>query len=182
VPLNCRCEYDPVQEVKDYPKGGAIPGRMSKELSKKTPKQCGICGSTTERLMRTGCCGNWVCDNEHKYEMMSYSRAFCGRSHARYTICGSHTGSGHHCDKPNCPCPRIDPGDCRACNDCFNDTRGEWFGTNGYNFTPSRCPAKGALHTDECSTCKRRVHTGHEGYSTMPDGSVSCNECGGMGF
>ncbi len=39
-----------------------------------------------------------VCDTTHRYQMGSYSRAFCQRSHERYTLCGNH-GVEPGCDK-----------------------------------------------------------------------------------
>jgi hypothetical protein len=34
---------------------------------KKEPKpRCGLCGKT-KNLIKTECCGNWTCNDEHKY-------------------------------------------------------------------------------------------------------------------
>ncbi len=39
-----------------------------------------------------------VCNNSHRYQIGTYSRAFCQRSHDRYTLCGYH-GVEAACDK-----------------------------------------------------------------------------------
>jgi SWIM/SEC-C metal-binding protein len=56
-----------------------------------TPR-CALCGSTTN-LIRTECCGQWICDDEKNYELFSYARNSCHRNHRRYTLCGIHHAS-----------------------------------------------------------------------------------------
>ncbi|KAG5177573.1 hypothetical protein JKP88DRAFT_332136 [Tribonema minus] len=137
-------------------------GTLLPEL-RPNPPECGICGRT-EPLSLTPCCQNLICNRQHEYELFSYSREFCDRSHDRYTACGFHHGAGH-------------AGDWRTCERCaadFNDDY--WYSNNGYNFTPGPAPPKGSFHTAECDVCKGRVHRGFEGYSTYR-GQVSCNDC-----
>jgi len=91
-------------------------------------KQCGICGASNRRLKRTHCCKNWVCDNEDQYQLMSYSRDFCSRSHDRYTLCGACKECWNH-GSP----------DWRTCKKCLDETSLQdsvWRGLNGYNFLP----------------------------------------------
>lgn len=57
-------------------------------------KKCGLCGKT-KNLIRTECCNNWICDDEHKYVLFSYANNSCSRNHSRYTLCSYHHGEGH---------------------------------------------------------------------------------------
>ena len=43
-------------------------------------KKCFICGAT-KNLVRTECCGKWICDDEDKYVVFSYARNSCHRNH-----------------------------------------------------------------------------------------------------
>ena len=56
--------------------------------------RCGLCGKT-KNLTKMECCGNWICDDEHKYVMFSYARNSCHRNHLRYTLCGYHSYLSH---------------------------------------------------------------------------------------
>ena len=49
-------------------------------------KKCFICGATTN-LVRTECCGKWICDDEDEYVLFSYARNSCHRNHRRFTLC-----------------------------------------------------------------------------------------------
>jgi len=126
--------------------------------------QCFMCGAgaTEVNLGYTRCCHAVVCDNEHEYQMMSYSRDHCARSHARYTTCGSHESEGHS------------GADWRTCRPCLTSTGGidartgtrSWYSTNGFNVTPAfedQLP-KGSNFTYKCadSSCKTRILPGHE--------------------
>ncbi|CAG9461830.1 unnamed protein product [Pedinophyceae sp. YPF-701] len=141
------------------------------------PRECGICGRTSP-LKRTACCGEWVCDRDDEYELMSYSREFCHRSHERYTICGTHHSDRNH---------RGDQ-DWRTCGVCEADFAGQipgtrlWYSTNGYNFVPgleAQYP-KGSFITTECCECRRRLYLGTESYSAKAGNGVflySCDAC-----
>ena len=41
-------------------------------------KKCGLCGKT-EELTKTPCCDNWICDDEHTYQIFSFERNSCYR-------------------------------------------------------------------------------------------------------
>ena len=56
------------------------------------------------------CCGQVVCNREDEYQMFSYSREFCDRSHRRYTTCGKHDSERHS-------------GDWRECKICVDELR-----------------------------------------------------------
>ena len=44
--------------------------RMMTPAMKKADKpRCGLCGKN-KNLTETECCGNWICDDEHKYLML----------------------------------------------------------------------------------------------------------------
>ena len=130
---------------------------------------CGICG-TKENLERTECCGNWICNTEADYQMFSYSRKHCIRSHRKYTMCGTHCSESHE-------------GDWRTCEACATfafEGAGvrSWYTTNGYNFTPGLFAAysTGSSITDQCSRCQGRIATGFEGYSSSGQG-LCCESC-----
>ena len=65
--------------------------KMRKRIVK---HHCGLCGKTRD-LVKTGCCGNWICNDEHKYIMFSYARNSCSRNHSRYTLCSFHCTEKH---------------------------------------------------------------------------------------
>lgn len=138
---------------------------------------CFMCGAGANEvnLGYTRCCNAVVCDNEHEYEMMSYSRDHCIRSHSRYTTCGSHFSEGHS-------------GDWRTCHDCRNrlseDTGARtWYSTNGFNITPdseSSFPKGSNLtarcaHKDNGQQCKKRILPGHDQEMMSSNGTGS--EC-----
>jgi len=132
-------------------------------------------------LGKTRCCGLTICDNEFEYEMMSYSRDHCIRSHDRYTTCGYHHNNNH---------PGNDWRTCELCkNDLNNDGNGggggnvrSWYSNNGYNATPaleSDYP-QGSFITSQCDNCSGRIATGWEGHSTsFKNGTavMMCSSC-----
>ena len=141
--------------------------------------RCFVCGAKDDeaQLGFTECCNSVVCDNEHEYEMMSYSQDHCKRSHCRYTLCGYHHTEGH-------------VGDWRVCGQCKDDFLGgklegsarSWYSTNGFNMTPaleSDLP-QGSFITEPCGGCDGRITPGHDSVSTSftRDGQVTlCSRC-----
>lgn len=82
-----------------------MPTRKKKPAMQKTPAvkrkskavdgpKCGLCGKK-KNLVRTECCGQWICNDEDKYVLFSYSQNSCHRNHRRMTLCGYHHGEGH---------------------------------------------------------------------------------------
>jgi hypothetical protein len=125
----------------------------------KTPKKsnrprCGLCGKTAN-LTKTECCGNWICDDEHKYVMFSYARNSCSRNHRRYTLCSSHYTEGHSGDWKDCP-------KCRA---GIETEMYVWYGTNEYNF--EKLPNPPEYEPTHCADCGRVIRLGTEGYSVQ---------------
>ena len=122
----------------EYPR--AITGKEEKpkpktiHRSRKTSldqPRCGLCGSTTKKLTRTPCCGNWICDDEEDYVLFSYAHNSCHRNHDRYTLCSSHFNERHTGRWQ----------DCKKCRKGFETEMYVWYGTNKYNFRETRKPA-----------------------------------------
>lgn len=161
------CAFDESREFKKFPSFDREPPAEA--------RVCGICG-LTEPLRRTECCGMWICDRERDYQMFSFSRDFCSRSHNRYTSCAFHKNESHG------------DGDWRDCEPCralahtgdASSSVRSWYSTNGYNFTPGRASEypQGSFITAECSGCGGRVACGFEGHSTVGR-SLLCSACTG---
>ena len=96
-------------------------GNLKKSVSK---KKCGLCGSTKKKLTKTPCCGNWICDDVHMYQIFSYAKNSCYRNHDRYTLCSTHYHEGHTGRWQ----------DCKKCKDDIDLPNYNYFGTNEYNF------------------------------------------------
>jgi len=158
-----------VDELEKYPLG-CFPIRDPPSGAKLSCFICGAGGSEV-KLGRTDCCNLPVCDNEEEYQMFSYSRDFCKRSHSRYTSCGFHHNNRH-------------AGDWRECTKCDDelpqDTSGvrSWYSTNGFNVTPAleRCLTQGSYLTKPCSGCKGRIMPGHDG-EIFAYGKTYCARC-----
>ena len=137
---------------------------------KKSPKtatgdvpRCGLCGKTG-KLTKTECCGQWICDDEHKYKLFSYARNSCYRNHSRFTLCGGHYEEGHEGSWQDCP----------ECREAFETELYVWFGTNEYNFEKLENPP--AFEPTKCAACHRVIHLGAEGYSVKGE-EYLCDEC-----
>jgi len=133
---------------------------------KKTVKprpRCGLCGKT-KSLTKTPCCGNWICDDEHKYVMFSYARNSCYRNHERYTLCPYHHNeehSGHWKD-------------CKICRKSFATEMYVWYGTNEFNFEKLENPPE--YEPTRCSTCGKIIKLGTDGYAQLGD-EYTCEKC-----
>lgn len=97
--------------------------RPAKPASTKPVARCGLCGKT-KNLTKSECCGNWICDDEHTYQLFSYARNSCSRNHRRYTLCGYHFNEGHEGHWK----------DCEKCRDSFETEMYVYYGANEYNF------------------------------------------------
>lgn len=102
--------------------------------------RCGLCGKT-KNLTKTGCCGNWICDDSHKYVLFSYARNSCFRNHNHYTLCAYHHANGHKGRWQDCP----------RCRKSFEPEIYVWYGTNEYNFEKLEHPPEFA--PTHCSGC-----------------------------
>ena len=122
---------------------------MPKGASKTQPQKarCGLCGITS-KLIKTECCGNWICDDEHKYVLFSYANNSCDRNHRRYTLCAYHHNEGHKGDWKNC----------RKCRTSLKTEIYVWYGTNEYNF--EKLPNPPSFEPTKCSKCGVAIKLG----------------------
>ncbi len=130
--------------------------------------RCGLCGKTGE-LIRTECCGNWLCDDEDQYVMFSYAHNSCSRNHRRYTLCGQHHAAGHK-------------GDWKDCAKCRNDMETEmyvYFGTNEYNF--EKLPNPPPYEPTRCRECGRVIRLAYDMHSYSAEG-YRCEKCTDLEF
>lgn len=139
---------------------------MSKGSSNKmkpSPARCGLCGNTNN-LIKTACCDNWICDDEHKYVLFSYSNVSCHRNHDRYTLCASHFHEGHPGDWKNC----------KQCREAFETEMYVWYGTNEFNFEKLENPP--SYQPTHCSKCGKVIKLGTDGYTISGD-DYWCEKC-----
>jgi len=128
-----------------------------------TAPACGLCGNT-KNLTKTECCGRWICDDEHKYVLFSYSRNSCYRNHRRMTLCGHHAAEGHDGDWRDCP----------KCREEFETEMYVWYGTNEYNFEKLKDPPR--YEPTKCHKCGRVIVLSEGGYS-MSGAGYFCERC-----
>ena len=128
----------------------------------KSPR-CGLCGKR-KNLIKTDCCGQWICDDEHKYVAFSYARNSCNRNHRRYTLCGYHFANEHTGDWKECP----------SCLNSFKTEMYVWYGTNEYNFEKLENPP--SFEPTICNRCNKVIVLSEEGYSTKGD-EYLCEKC-----
>jgi hypothetical protein len=124
--------------------------------------RCGLCGKR-KKLTRTGCCGQWICDDEDNYVLFSYAHNSCSRNHRRYTLCGFHFVEGHK-------------GSWQDCKRCRRDIEPEMyahFGTNDYNFEKLADPP--AYEPTRCAGCNKVIKLATEGYTVSKDGTYCIN-------
>jgi len=131
--------------------------------AKATKPRCGLCGKT-KNLTRTACCGNWICDDEHKYVLFSYARNSCHRNHSRYTLCGYHFSEDHEGDWKTC----------KKCREGFEPEMVAYFGTNEYNF--EKMPDPPSFEPTQCSKCGKVIVLPEGGYAHGVDG-YRCSDC-----
>ena len=125
--------------------------------------KCGLCGKSGG-LMRTDCCGTWICDDEDKYVMFSYARNSCHRNHRRFTLCGYHHAEGHAGDWQHC----------RKCRNSFETEMYVWYGTNEHNFV--KLPNPPSYEPTKCSKCGHVIRLGTDGY-TQSGEEYWCEKC-----
>jgi hypothetical protein len=126
--------------------------------------RCGLC-SKTKNLTCTECCGNWICDDEHKYVLFSFARNSCYRNHSRYTLCAYHHQEGHSGDWKTC----------KICRKNFETELYVWYGINEYNFEKLKNPP--SYKPTHCASCGNVIRLGKDGYTIAPDGKYFCLEC-----
>lgn len=137
---------------------------MSTPTKKKANKpRCGLCGKT-KNLIQTECCGNWICDDLHKYVPFSYSTKSCSRNHQRYTLCAFHFNEGHKGDWKTC----------KKCRAEFEPEMVVWYGTNEHNF--EKMPDPPAYEPTLCASCGTVIQLGVHGCVRSGD-QYRCMAC-----
>ncbi|MEZ5943340.1 MAG: DUF1186 domain-containing protein [Planctomycetaceae bacterium] len=142
-----------------------IPSKSGNADDAAATEQCGLCGSSTN-LIRTPCCGNWICNDESEYKLFSFERNSCFRNHSRFTLCGAHFAAGHEGDWKDCE-------QCREDN--MNTEMYVYFGTNEYNFEVLPNPPE--FEPTHCSDCGRVINLGQEGFTLVPGKKYVCSDC-----
>lgn len=133
--------------------------------SKREPrKRCGLCGKT-KNLIKTWCCGNWICDDEHKYVAFSYARNSCHRNHRKQTLCAYHYESGHSGNW----------WECETCRDDFSTAEYVAFGTNEYNFRKLENPP--SFKPIRCDKCKTVIDLAKDGFTQTGGDRYVCEKC-----
>jgi len=136
----------------------------AKAKARRRSSRCGLCGKSGG-LTRTACCGNLVCDDQHKYRLFSYARNSCDHNHTRYTLCSYHYNESHSGDWKTC----------RSCRGEFEAEMYVWYGTNEYNFQKLENPP--AYKPTLCTSCKSRIRLGEDSYTRKPSGEYLCASC-----
>lgn len=126
-------------------------------------RRCGLCGKT-KGLIQSDCCGQWICDDEHKYVIFSYARNSCHRNHRRFTLCGYHHAEGHAGPWK----------ECGLCRSSFETEDYVWYGTNEYNFEKLDNPP--SYEPTHCSTCGSVIILSEESYSRL-GAEYWCESC-----
>jgi hypothetical protein len=125
--------------------------------------RCGLCGKR-RNLIRTDCCGHWICNDEHKYVIFSYALNSCHRNHSRYTLCAFHHIEGHRGNWKTC----------KQCRRAFQTEMYVWYGTNEFNFETLEDPP--SFEPTYCSDCGHVIHLGTDGY-TRSGSEIWCEVC-----
>jgi len=129
-----------------------------------TKPRCGLCGKT-KKLMKTDCCGQWICDDYDKYKLFSFARNSCARNHDRYTICSFHHHEEH-------------PGNWQTCTQCRKDLDTEDYVdmvTNDYNF--EKLPNPPSFTPTKCARCQKIIVRAKESYTMVPKEGIVCEIC-----
>ncbi|MFZ2975336.1 MAG: hypothetical protein WA055_01755 [Candidatus Moraniibacteriota bacterium] len=131
----------------------------------KSNHRCGLCGKS-KNLVKTDCCGNWICNDENKYKLFSYARNSCSRNHGRFTLCAYHKNENHK-------------GDWKTCKKCLVSFEHElemyvWYGTNKYNFEKLENPP--VFKPTYCTKCGEKLILPDGGFSVLC-GVYYCENC-----
>ena len=134
-----------------------------KAAAAKERPRCGLCGKRG-KLIKTECCGQWICDDEASYVLFSYARNSCARNHSRYTLCGYHFNEGHKGSWQ----------DCKKCRKDFEPEMYAYYGTNEFNFEKLADPP--AFEPTRCAKCNKVIRLAQDGY-TVSGGKNFCSSC-----
>ena len=144
--------------------------RRKRKLDKKRKEKsligrprCGLC-EKTGKLIKTECCGQWICDDADEYEPGSFEHNSCYRNHDRYTLCSRHHFEGHE-------------GDWKECEKCKEGIKTEmyvWYGTNEYNF--EKLPDPPEYEPTMCAGCGEPINMSGDGFGGKA-GKYYCVKC-----
>ena len=125
---------------------------------------CGLC-KKQDKLTKTMCCDNWICDDNDRYVVFSYARNSCWRNHDRYTVCAYHHHEEH--------------GDewltCKKCATGFDTEDYVDMATNEYNFV--KLPNPPSFDPTICADCGRVIVRAKEGFTSVPSKGYVCEDC-----
>jgi hypothetical protein len=146
-------------------KGRSLGGFKMKNEEKNIIKPvCGLCGKS-DKLTKTECCNEWICDDEDQYDLFSYANNSCYRNHDRHTLCSMHFQENHKGDWK----------DCKECRKDISETEMYvWCGTNEYNF--EKLPNPPSFKPTKCSICNRIIKLGKESVGYVR-GKHVCEDC-----
>jgi hypothetical protein len=145
------------------PATSATKTRPAKKPTAKAKPRCGLCGKRG-RLMKTECCGQWICDDQDSYVLFSYARNSCARNHWRYTLCGYHFNEQHKGSWQ----------DCKKCRKDIDTEMYVYYGTNEYNFEKLANPPD--FEPTHCGKCNKVISLSMDGY-TISKGKTYCMRC-----
>jgi len=138
--------------------------KSKKKAKKKSARpRCGLCGKS-KKLMRTDCCGQWICNDEDQYVLFSYAHNSCARNHRRYTLCSYHHTENHPGDWKTCP----------LCRESFKTEMYVYYGTNDYNFEKLEDPPE--YEPTRCAGCGAVISLTDDPY-TWKGGQYFCTDC-----
>lgn len=137
--------------------------RKNSRVESSARRKCGLCGAT-KNLIKTECCGQWICNDEDEYVMFSYAHNSCSRNHHRYTLCGIHFAEGHSGHWK----------DCEQCREEIVPEMYAYYGTNEYNFEVLETPPD--FEPTLCSKCGAVIVLADGGYSYGREG-YKCPSC-----
>jgi len=133
-----------------------------------TTYKCGLCGNK-EKLTRTECCNNLICDDESSYKLFSFGNNSCSKNHRTGTLCyhhyeGDHAGSWL---------------DCLICKSEYQEEFYYYLAMSNYNFEKHKTPPPCApIH---CHKCNKPINIGLED-SFFTNNGHGCAQCCGNYF
>jgi len=127
-------------------------------------RQCGLCGKD-DKLVKTKCCNNWICDNS------TIDEQNCLWNHNQYTLCAFHKTGKHQGNNWQ---------KCEKCKEGIETELYVWYGTNDYNFEKLKNPPP--FEPKKCKNCSKTINLGVEGYLKRADGEYFCEWCEEIGL
>jgi hypothetical protein len=136
---------------------------MISRLDSDDRPSCGLCGKT-DNLVKTDCCGVWICDEGHKDVGLSSDLNSCFGNHDHYTLCSYHFTHRHKGAWQSCS----------ACRKSFETEMYVWYGTNNFNFSKLETPPP--YEPTKCIDCGCLIVLSSDQYARCADGH-RCLDC-----